>query len=189
MTTGAHYLLMSDFNTFQQDVGEWSQENFGDQPAHYPLLGVDEEGGELADNLVISSTPNEAEKDAIGDVLVYTADFCARRNLDLQCAFNNSQDYTPRHANFFQEWTAAKGELSRSILKNLQGIDHSDKYNNGERVGKRAEQQALTRIICALEDFATKRGYTLEDCIQIAWHDEVKDREWDSTLDSGCGRK
>lgn len=171
---------MSLFETLQTEVGEWSQENFGGQPDHYPFLGTGEEAGELADDLDDESAPDEEELDAIGDVLVYAADFCARRGLDYQAAYDAAQNRTPEHDNFWREWTAARGQLERSILKQLQGIDDADKYADGERVGQQAEQQALTRVLCALETFATERGYTLEECVQVAWYDEVIDREWDS---------
>ncbi len=87
----------------------------------------------------------------------------------------------PEHEDFFREWTAARGQLERSILKTRQGIDDAEKYADGERVGTSAEQEALARCLCALGTFAGERGYTLEECIDVAWYDEVINREWDSS--------
>ena len=171
---------MTVFETLQDEVGRWSQENFGNQPAHYPFMGTGEEAGELADDIQLASPPDEEELDAVGDILVYAADFCARRGLDLQGAFDAAQSREPEHADFFREWTAARGQLERSVLKRAQGIDSADKYADGSRVSDIAEQDALARMLCTLNVFAADRGYTLEDCIQVAWYDEVIDREWDS---------
>lgn len=172
---------MSTFATLQDEVYNWSRENFGDQPATNPFLGTGEEAGELADDIDLDSAPDEEELDAVGDILVYAADFCARRDLDYQTAYEAAQDKTPEHDNFFREWTAARGQLERSILKIEQGIDDADKYSDGTRVGPAAETNALARMLCALESFATDRGYSLEECIEVAWYDEVIDREWDSS--------
>lgn len=167
---------MSTFETLQEEVGEWSIENFGDQPDVNPYIGTGEEAGELADRINLNENPNEEEIDAIGDVLVYLADFCARRGLDMQAAYDDAEHRSPTHENFFREWTAARGQLERSILKRRQGIRLDE-----DRVGDEAEQEAVSRIICCLQYFATERGYTLNECVQAAWYDEVIDREWDSS--------
>lgn len=171
---------MGIFEQLQDEVGEWSIDNFGDQPDHYPFMGTGEEAHELADDVELEGSPSEAELDAIGDILVYAADFCARRGLDYQAAYDAAQARTPIHDEFFREWVGARGQLERSLLKRAQGIDDSEKYADGERVGDAAEADALARALCALHTLATERGYSLEECIQVAWYDEVIDREWDS---------
>lgn len=171
------------FDALQTEVGRWSREHFGDQPAVNPLLGTGEEAGELADDLDLDGPPTEAELDAVGDVLVYAADFCARRGLDYQDAHERALSRDPEHDDFFREWTAARGQLTRSVLKRRQGIDDAGKYADGDRVGADAERAALSRMLCALATFADDRGYALEDCVQVAWYDEVVDREWDSAYD------
>lgn len=168
------------FERLQREVGEWSEENFGDQPAHYPFMGTGEEAGELADDLDLSEAPTHEEVDAVGDVLVYAADFCARRGIDLAAAREQARDLDPEHDEFFREWVAARGELERSILKRLQGIDDEDKYESGDRVGDEAERRALSRVLAALESLAHDRGYTLEECAQVVWDEEVSARDWDS---------
>lgn len=168
------------YERLQDEVGDWSRDNFGDQPAHYPFMGTGEECGELADDLDLSGTPSAAELDAVGDVVVYAADFCARWGLDLAAAREQSRDMEPKHDGFFREWTAARGQLERSVLKRLQGIDDSEKYADGERVGEEAEQRALARMFAALDMLADRRGYTLDECVKVAWDDEVVDRKWDS---------
>lgn len=79
------------FDQLQTEVGAWAQRNFGDQPADNPLLGVVEEVGELAHAVLkrkqgIRGTDEQhlaAERDAIGDILIYLADYCGRRGFTL----------------------------------------------------------------------------------------------------------
>lgn len=80
------------FGRLQAEVREWSTRNFGDRATHQPLLGLVEEVGELSHSHLkqeqgIRGTPAEHEaaaKDAIGDILVYLADYTAGRGWNLQ---------------------------------------------------------------------------------------------------------
>jgi hypothetical protein len=60
-------------------------------------------------------------------------------------------------------------------LKRRQDIRRDE-----DRVGESAEQVAVGRMVCALEQFAEDRGYALADCSNCAWYGEVIDRDWDS---------
>lgn len=80
-----------NFHQLQVEVGDWSTRNFGKNPAIWKLLGVVEEVGELAHAELKSlqgirtSEDHEAKgKDAVGDILVYLADYCNRRDWKMQ---------------------------------------------------------------------------------------------------------
>lgn len=83
-----------DLKDFQDGVGRWSEKNFGDQPSSNPLLGVVEEVGELSHAHLkglqgIRHTPDEIKAmkvDAVGDIMVYLADYCHREGIDLEQA-------------------------------------------------------------------------------------------------------
>lgn len=62
----------------QTEVSEWSQRNFPNNKPHHPLLGLVEEHGELRDAKTIGEVC-----DAIGDVMIYLADYCGRNKLQL----------------------------------------------------------------------------------------------------------
>lgn len=89
-----------DLHSLQREVGEWSRKNFGNQPSTNPLLGVAEEVGELCHahlkNLQgIRMSPAEArlkKMDAIGDILVYLADYCEREAILLEEAAYTAWD-------------------------------------------------------------------------------------------------
>ncbi len=79
------------FHQLQVEVREWSTRNFGVNPALWKFLGIVEEVGELAHaelkmlQGIRTNEDHEAKgKDAVGDMLVYLADFCSRRGWDLQ---------------------------------------------------------------------------------------------------------
>jgi len=82
----------------QDEINEWSERNFGKVPnEQIPLrvssfLGMVEELGELAHAMLkwsqgIRGTPEEhqeAVKDSIADLLVFTLDFCGRNGMDAE---------------------------------------------------------------------------------------------------------
>lgn len=78
-------------SSFQHQVATWSKDNFGDQSFMLPLLGVGEEVGELNHAVLkniqgIRTDENHTEQaeDAVGDIVVYLADFCERYGLSLE---------------------------------------------------------------------------------------------------------
>ena len=79
------------FGELQAQVGHWSLKNFGEDPPVWKFVGMVEEVGELAHALLkkkqgirITEDHEAKAKDAVGDLLVYTADFCARMGYDMQ---------------------------------------------------------------------------------------------------------
>lgn len=167
---------MSLFKQLQTEVGEWSKENFPGQPDVNPFLGSAEEAGELAEVIRMDQNPDKEELDAVGDILVYLADFCSKRDLEYQRAYEESKNIDLERRGFFREWVEARGRLTRSVLKTRQGIRLDE-----DRVGKEAEQNALAEMLATLRYLADERGYTLEEAIDYAWYDEVIDREWNSS--------
>jgi NTP pyrophosphatase (non-canonical NTP hydrolase) len=83
-----------ELTQLQDEVGEWSCRNFPNNEPIDPLLGLVEEVGELAHAVLkarqgIRGTPQEhydAMVDAVGDIVVYLADFCERNAIDLGLA-------------------------------------------------------------------------------------------------------
>lgn len=84
----------------QYEVGVWSRENFPNNNPTLVLLGVGEELGELHhahlkteqgirgfDN---AKKSKEAKEDAIGDIIIYLADYCERSGLSLEESVNNA---------------------------------------------------------------------------------------------------
>jgi NTP pyrophosphatase (non-canonical NTP hydrolase) len=80
------------FLEFQDEVGAWARKNFDKSELGInALLGVFEEVGELSHAHLkqiqgIRGTPEEhteKAKDAVGDILVYLADYCSQRGWNM----------------------------------------------------------------------------------------------------------
>lgn len=79
-----------DLRELQDEVGEWSHDNFGDQPSHRPLLGIGEEVGELnhahlkrEQGIRGKQDYREAQIDAVADIVIYLCDYCRLEGIDL----------------------------------------------------------------------------------------------------------
>lgn len=80
------------FEGLQGQVGEWSRKNFPNNESIDPAMGLVEELGELFHALLkerqgirgSKATHEAAAKDAIGDLLIYMADFCERKGWSMQ---------------------------------------------------------------------------------------------------------
>lgn len=80
----------------QQEVAAWQKKQPWDQNATAPLLGLIEEVGELShahlkQQQKIRGTYEEhqiAKIDAVGDILIYLADYCGKNAIDMQSALD-----------------------------------------------------------------------------------------------------
>lgn len=87
-----------DLKTLQREVSEWAARNFPNNKPHMPLLGASEEIGELCHAHLkmeqgIRGTPEEhhaAKCDAVGDTIIYLADYCRLNGIDLDDAVENA---------------------------------------------------------------------------------------------------
>lgn len=84
--------MIKSLRVLQSEVEAWCSHNFPNAKPHQPLLGLTEEVGELAhahlkmeqgirghDLLVYTA----AASDAIGDIVVFLADYCRQNGIDL----------------------------------------------------------------------------------------------------------
>jgi len=81
----------------QVELKPWVEHNFGSRPSWQPLLGIQEEVGELSHAYLkraqgIRTEENHTEniKDAVADILIYLADFCNAEGIDLQHELNET---------------------------------------------------------------------------------------------------
>ncbi len=83
---------MSYLNQLQAELIPWQAHNFPGRPPWHPVLGVGEEAGELMHSYLkevqdIRGTAAEHQakgRDAIGDIIVYLADYCNARGWNLE---------------------------------------------------------------------------------------------------------
>lgn len=160
-----------NYAQLQYDVEEWSnQQPFGDQDEFRPLVGAYEELGEIYDAITVQQL-----EDAIGDTVIYLADFCARDgSLLLSSPLSYQYERDVMDEIFYQ-----MGKLSHSHLKRDQGI-RTDEYG----VSVDFEQEVLSRILYLLDNLAVENGTTIERSIETAWG-EVNERDWNEDPNSG----
>lgn len=75
----------------QIQLRHWQEHNFPGRPAWQPLLGLQEELGELShaylkreQNIRVTENHNENIRDAVADILIFLCDFCNAENIDIE---------------------------------------------------------------------------------------------------------
>lgn len=175
--------MESDLNLgyLELKVGAWADENFGDQPATYPLMGAGEEQGEgtcsvlkrlqgIDDSEKYEDRDDvgpEAEKDAVGDVVIYLADYFHRKD---NASFTNVSVKQSR-ANYDRI-----DEIVLDIWSAYGSLCRSERSNDGNGIELNA-----TLLLSRLKALCDERGYDFDLCVIDAW-EEVSEREWDADV-------
>jgi len=88
---------MVTLRQLQREQADWSVKNFGLHDGWEPLLGVAEEVGELChahlkahQGIRTDENHKMAKVDAVGDILVYLADYCTQEGIDLEQAVSET---------------------------------------------------------------------------------------------------
>jgi len=163
------------FGALRKEVFEWSVENFGEeQPAEFPLIGAGEEAGELTTSVLKRAqgiddaekyegeVGDEAEKDAIGDVAIYLADFVER--------FHSDEAELPnRDVMVLLEVYASIGYLNAVVTSGDASTMVVD--------------EAVQSVLDALERLCEERGFDFAEIMDETW-EEVSGREWDSEVET-----
>lgn len=181
----------------QAQVGEWSAKNFGtEQPPEYPLIGAGEELGELTTSVLkqvqgiddsekyADRVGPDAERDAVGDIVIYLLDALYRVESDISVAdglarfdlleWGTSVDTVHTDVDAILEIYRQYGQLSGS------NINPSDSVQNRDTILDTIEFNSGC-VVAGLRKFCEIRGYDFKQCVIDAWA-EVSGREWDSDL-------
>ena len=83
---------MITLHQLQKELLPWQEHNFPGRESYEPLLGIQEEVGELShahlkEHQRIRGTPEEHQaeaKDAVADIIIFLADYCNARDWDMQ---------------------------------------------------------------------------------------------------------
>lgn len=175
---------MFTLRQLQQEQAEWVKFNFPNRHQLMPLMGIIEELGELAHAQLkgeqgIRYTPEVvmAKKvDAIGDILVYTSDYCSALGLDLEeCIMNYGFEPTREGIDryFVPPWTPAKaltmiarrvGEISQAYHPEMTGTD-------------RASAHAIGGMTMMLSAYCRLSNIDMLSAVETTWS-RVKQRNW-----------
>lgn len=153
---------MIDLKKIQEEQLKWSTRNFGNTPAHRPLLGVIEEFGEFC---VAAAAGDDAQVvDAIGDIGIYMLDYCNRRGWDLQALWDN------RKESIFDPMNTVR-RLAHHQLKGEQNI------RGGTAAHDDSLRVVLSEILYGVDFSARKRGTDFLTVLEKVW-DKVSKRDW-----------
>lgn len=183
----------------QEQVGTWSSENFGtEQPSEYPLIGAGEEIGELTTSVLkraqgIDDSDKytdrigpDAEKDAVGDVMIYLLDAIYRAEddqINVADGLARVDEGTGTYDHIDTEVNAIRmlyGEYGRLCGKRFHLIADEDYSGSGTDSLDMVEYN-VGEVAAVLRRFCEIRGYDFKGCVLDAW-EEVSGREWDADI-------
>jgi NTP pyrophosphatase (non-canonical NTP hydrolase) len=176
---------MMTIREFQAAHGPWVKHNFGDRPAHWPLLGIGEELGELSHAQLkmeqgIRGTREEhleKQKDAIADVVVFAADYCSSMGWDLQDIVG-FETFSQLQASLLKDgrhdW-----ELVFRARKHLGKLDDAF-LKESELMGR----DALRSIFTSLAAYCNRRGWDMHVEVMAVWA-KVSQRDWKKNAKTG----
>lgn len=88
----------ADVAQTQAEIGAWSREQFGDQDSVNPLIGAQEELGEVAQitlkrrqGIREDEFTNQDLEIEVADVIIYLMDFCERNNVSMAHGLEEAQ--------------------------------------------------------------------------------------------------
>jgi len=167
----------------QAAVGEWSEENFGDQPPSYPMIGAGEEIGELTTSVLKREqgiddsdkydgiVGDEEERDAVGDVTIYLLDMLSRFDTD---GLSDNIDSTLDNLEFTLEGPIDAIRVLYCEYGFLLSTSPDDMIDLQVK-------NDVAAVIIVLEEFCELRGFDYKSCVVEAW-EEVSGREWDANV-------
>ena len=196
---------MLTFAELVQDVGQWSKANF-EETYHKelpcralsggdvvvlnevlmvaglgsiaPLLGIGEEIGELG-TATIAQDFQEIE-DAIGDILIYLADWCFREGVPFPEVHENKDAKQETASSFLQGVSIGYGKMLHAKLKrcqNIRGMDNDLLY-------RPAMEVAMETLVSQLQSFSLAtysndpEGASLLVIANHTWETVVSKRQW-----------
>lgn len=158
----------------QSEVGAWSQRNFPNAKPYQPLLGVQEELGELVEAHSQFMTRRVGRidiEDALADLVIFLADYCERNSYSMR--WRLAEPARP-----IEGLQVAVGRLAHAHLKTEQGI------RGNERELESLAQKSIEQILCYAHDYASVYGIDFYRCIDDTWR-QVKRRDWQKYPDTG----
>lgn len=167
-----------DLAQLQAEVGEWSRRNFPNNTPNEPFHGMVEEIGELAAAIVNQNRHDEI--DAIADLVIFAADYCYRRGLNMEQLFTTYvtvvEPETP--TNWLLTACDHLGAIARARLKIKQVI------RGAAEVHEENERRAVGSLLRAICNYAGSRGFYFDDIVEKTWN-KVKQRDWTKNRETG----
>ena len=186
--TGNPNLATDPVKVLTVEIGPWSLYNFPES-REYPeraVLGIVEEWGELVE--AITKRLHAEVEDAVGDVMVYSADLCSKIDLNMAEIFGRAEIAAatlPNSGNSHLEGGAVitLGKLSHSSLKASQSIRGSAEQHR-LNIATYLEDLYVWLILVCRDQKLRGAPITVQACVSRAWG-EVRLRDWQAKRREG----
>lgn len=167
-----------DFPELTERVGQWSEQQFGEQPSIFDAKGAIEEVGELIHSDLKrdqgireddDAVGPQAEQDAVADVIIYLADLAYREDLEIT----------------LHDAIGHRETKDGALVETIDALKHIyDMLEEGT-----AHEMTLTfeirQVIAHLRRFCQIKGYDLDVNVASTWTEVVSEREWDADVTGG----
>lgn len=161
---------MFTLKQLQEEHRAWKAHNFPDSANHYPLLGMTEELGELMEAKTCAD-----HGDAVGDTIVYIADYCNVKGWNLQTLWDCRSLPDSMHELLPGECCLiCLGKIHHHALKGAQQIrGTADEHNHQGQIW-------LSRLLATLDEHTDSLLHEVER----TWN-KVKQRDWQKNRVTG----
>lgn len=192
---------MTLIEEIQEQVGQWSRDNFGAQETDLltvmrgfdgkptgsvalgslaPLLGLFEEAGELC------ASPDATERlDAVGDILIYLCDYTYRERvfgLRFSALVRQAAEVKVTEEDCYSRLVGHIGKLAHCTLKRLQrirGFDDFHKYSS-------TRDEHIVGVLSSCRTILQREfNKTLEEQLESTWTEVVRKRNWKTNPQAG----
>lgn len=166
------------WDSIRSENDKWSLDNFGEQPAHQPLLGLFEELGEL--QLAWAMRNSKEVEDSLGDCAIFLASFCTR--IGEPEMFSKVMTIPKERAERLLRIQPNGEKEPGAILLHMAGISHSFlKMEQGIRGGRDEHvKDIMYHLFSIVEHLYLTSFHARLDLPSVAkgvW-DRVKKRNW-----------
>lgn len=148
----------------QREHSVWVAENFGEQPAWAPLLGMGEEYGEAMEH----AADREEFLDAVGDFSIFFLHYLGIKRWDAALIWS-LRDSVARAEG--RPWPVLLGRLMHHELKTHQEIRGSAKRHTA------SGQILSSQLFAYLEHHCKQMGADYLDVVERTWA-KVRQRDW-----------
>lgn len=173
-----------DLDTIQNEIGQWTESNFGQQPPSYPLVGAIEEMGELADAYIAQ---HESSQIGIDTQIFLMLALQAEVGKIAHSILKRTQGIREDDPDVGIEPQREAIAVSRYILQDLDEM--VEEPHDGREVDLDAVPDPSEELIDSvadtqiyLGDFSHRAGIDMAGSLESTWLNIVSDRDWDSDL-------
>lgn len=180
-----------DLERLQREVGMWADQQFGDQPPSYALVGAAEEVGELSE-AYLSTYMQNPDSPGVEDQIHLALELQAAAGMLLHSILKRTQGIRLDEEGVGPGAEQEAGERIRYILDDLaeqRTRDYTGRNVHPDAIPEPSEEMidAVADTHIYFGDFCHRAGIDLNGAVTKTWDEIVSQREWDSQIGEDVG--